>query len=155
MPRHGILPLRVRLPLQNTGDGLSLQPSVENGARSSKGQTDGGSGRRSRLKRTPQRIGRGGEHLREIASRERHRRVMAITRRCHRLLQKIVAEAMPVTHALPLVTRHGSRHARRQPTNRRRAAPCPMAVNFGSLALVLLNPRLNHAKTVALACPRR
>ena len=39
MPRHGILPLRVRLPLKNTGDGLSLQPSVENGARSSKGQT--------------------------------------------------------------------------------------------------------------------
>ena len=112
MPRHGILPLRVRLPLKNTGDGLSLQPSVENGARSSKGQTDGGSGRRSRLKRTPQSIGRGGEHLREIVSRERHKRVMATTRRCHRLVQEIVAAAMPVMHALPLVplvTRHGSR----------------------------------------------
>ena len=58
-------------PFKNSGDGLSLQPkeSVKNGARSSKGQADGGSGRRSRLKRTPQRAGRGGEQLREIVRR--------------------------------------------------------------------------------------
>ena len=114
MPRHGILPLRVAPLLKNTDDGLSLQPSVENGARSSKGQTDGGSGRRSRLKRTPQSVGRGGEHLREIVSRERHKRVMATTRRCHRLVQEIVAAAMPVMHALLLVTRHGSRRVSRK-----------------------------------------
>ena len=35
--------------------------------------------------------------------------VMAATRRCHRLVQEIVAAAMPVMHALLLVTRHGSR----------------------------------------------
>ena len=67
-------------------------------------RTDGGSGRRSRLRRMPQRVGRGGEQLREIVSRECHKRVMAATRRCHRLLQEIVAAVMPVTHALPLAT---------------------------------------------------
>ena len=101
--------LRVAPLLRNNGDGLSLQPSVENGARSSKGQTDGGSGRRSRLKRTPQRVGRGGGQLREIVNRERHKRVMAATQQCHRLPQEILAATMPVTHALPLVMQHGSR----------------------------------------------
>ena len=67
------------------------------------------SGRGSRLKRAPQRVGRGGEQLREIVRRERHKRAVAATRRCHRLPQEIVAAAMTVTHALPLVTRHGSR----------------------------------------------
>ena len=40
----------------------------------SKGQTDGGSGRRrrSRLKRAPQRVGRGGEQVHGTARREQH-----------------------------------------------------------------------------------
>ena len=71
------------------------------------GQTDGGSGRRSRPKRPPQRIGREGEQLRGTARRERHRQAMAATRRCHRLLlQEMVTT--PVTHA-PLAARLGSR----------------------------------------------
>ena len=100
-PKHGTLPLRVRPPSKSSGDGLSLQPKERemNGARSSKGQTDGGSGRRSRPKRPPQRIGREGEQLRGTARRERHRQAMAATRRCHRLLfQELVT---PVTHAPP------------------------------------------------------
>ena len=109
MPRHGTLTLRVGPPFKSSGDGLSLQPkeSEMHGARSSKGQTDGGSGRRSRPKRPPQRIGREGEQLRGTARRERHRQAMAATRRCHRLLlQEMVTT--PVTHA-PLAARLGSR----------------------------------------------
>ena len=109
MPRHGTLLLQVAPLLRNNGDGLSLQPSVQNGTRSSKGQKDGGSGRRSRLKRTPQRVGRGGDSLREIVNRERHKRVVAATQQCHRLPQEILAATMPVTHALPLVMQHGNR----------------------------------------------
>ena len=70
-------------------------------------QTDGGSGRRSRPKRPPQRIGREGEQLRGTARRERHRQAMAATRRCHRLLLQEVVTT-PVTHA-PLAARLGSR----------------------------------------------
>ena len=95
-----------------------------NGARSSKGQTDGGSGRRSRPKRPPQRIGREGEQLRGTARRERHRQAMAATRRCHRLLLQEVATT-PVTHAppaarllrsrrTPLAARLGSRRTSRK-----------------------------------------
>ena len=124
MPRHRTLPLRVAPLLRNTGDGLSLQPNVENGARSSKGQTDGGSERRSRPKRPPQRIGREGEQLRGTASRESNRQAMAATRRCHRLLlQKMVTTT--VTHAppaarllrsrrTPLAARLGSRRISRK-----------------------------------------
>lgn len=104
-PKYGTLPLRVRPPFKSSGDGLSLQPKERemNGARSSKGQTDGGSGRRSRPKRPPQRIGREGEQLRGATRRERHRQAMAATRRCHRLLlQEMVTT--PVTHA-PLAAR--------------------------------------------------
>ena len=104
-PKHGTLPLRVRPPSKSSGDGLSLQPKERetNGARSSKGQTDGGSERRSRPKRPPQRIGREGEQLRGTASRESNRQAMAATRRCHRLLlQEMVTTT--VTHA-PLAAR--------------------------------------------------
>ena len=113
-PRHETLPLRVGPPSKSSGDGLSLQPKERemNGARSSKGQTDGGSGRRSRPKRPPQRIGREGEQLRGTARRERHRQAMAATRRCHRLLlQEMVTT--PVTHA-PLAARLGSRRTSRK-----------------------------------------
>ena len=107
MPRHGTLPLRVRLLKEHW---RWTELAAKRGEwRKIIQRTDGGSGRRSRLRRMPQRVGRGGEQLREIVSRERHKRAVAATRRCHRLLQEIVAAAMPVTHALPLVMRHGSR----------------------------------------------
>ena len=110
MPRHGTLTLRVGPPFKSSGDGLSLQPkeSVKNGARSSKGQREGGSGRKSRLKRSPQRVGGGGKQLRGAARRERHKRAVAATRQCHRLLQETVTAATPATHE-PLVVRLGSR----------------------------------------------
>ena len=45
----------------------------------------------------------------KIVRRENHKRAVAATRRCHRLLHEIVVAAMPVTHALPLVMEHRSR----------------------------------------------